>query len=119
MTAPTRTPRVLRLLNAERPEGMAYGLVILYDGRHNSETAEEQAGTAFTGWYATEAELHAAWDVALDMDGYLMESAAIKRLDELDTVTYAILVRDEEDDLPYIGWAPTAEFADRLAVEGA
>jgi hypothetical protein len=117
----TKTTIVLRDLNAERPEGLRYGLVILYDGSHNSETAQEQAESAYVGWYATKAELDAAWEVALDMDGYLIESAAIKRLDELATVQYALVVdveegEDAEEVAPYIAWAPQAEWAERLAV---
>lgn len=110
------TTKILRDLNAECPEGMTCGLVILYDD-DNSDEGETIAGEAFVGWYRTEAEMLAAWDVALHMDTHLINGSAIKRLDELATTQYVIAAQTDEDGtgMPYITWGPKDEFAERLA----
>ena len=114
------TKVILRDLNAECPEGMTCGLVLLYDG-DNGDDAQTRADSAFLGWYRTRAELDAAWDVALDMADNLYDYPAIKRLDDLGSTQYVILgstIEGEEVGPPYIGWAPKGEFAERFAIEG-
>lgn len=108
--------KLLRDLNAERPEGMSYGLVILYDGDDDAQT---KADSATLMWFRTHAELNAAWDVAREMSSYMMDEPAIKKLDELPQVRYAIMGQTDEDGYeedPCIVWAPADEFNARMQV---
>lgn len=109
--------KILRDLNAERPEGMSCGLVILYE--NDGDDAQTKADSATLMWFRTHAELNAAWDVAREMSAYMMDEPSIKKLDELPHVRYAIMGQTDDDGYeedPYIGWAPADEFNARMQV---
>lgn len=92
-------------LNAQCPAGMAYGVVVVFDGRNNDESPQDMADNATIRFYATASEMYAAWDMACDFDEYLLEGSVIKRLDNLEAFHYAIVV-DGDDDMPTVTWSP-------------
>jgi hypothetical protein len=103
--------KVLRNLNAEQPDGMAYGLVIVYEG---DERGAAQAENATLLWFKTEREMNAAWMVAYQMADQMIERPIVKALDALETTQYAIVANDF--DYTYVGWGPKEEWVERLAV---